>query len=843
MANFSSDMLSSCDEVLRTKHKKCLICVSGDIVDQKRSEEKDFFFIYGRNGMRKAVHIEGRCNFRNKNFTCNAGYFHGYMTFQGKKIWDDDALKNRTLVTSNQTGFDIDFLYELSIDVSVSSTTFEAASKKFNMFHNQNLPMDVLEQRVELNRKRISHAHHLYSYLEYCQRHGIKDYQIFHGTLEEEVLNHKNDLINSFVEEYTVNHECDRPGCKEALVIDGGLKPHRAICGAKACGVKVFKESGTSVLTGCSSIPQPNSKFCFNHQNSDHPVLSGDKINSKNKEKLKKYKRNECPEAGEDDLFVIETILETKKTESNETSWKVKWMDYPPEEATWEDSTSIPKFIQDYYSDVSKLGTRLPEPIIKHTKVVGENQYHYLSWSGEKGGKWLDESFFNIASEDGSVMSTVRELNSCGTRKSRDKRVKDSTLGLLVGAYPCGTVIMHAELFNSEGIAQVHGIANDFLGNVSDKERLKYVIYDDACHLSLYSKNKKIAEKTETTKFFSNLKFLVDRFHFRNHTDPYCMENNDPDKVPEIKEYNTEVCEQLMRRINKHMNCKAMNESNFYLFWLYQFDFQNLDMAGLANTMANPMSEFRWNQIKIKPVDMQKVRDESALDELTKTMSSASLNETSIYKCGDCPAAFMSEAKLKSHRNIKHDVCGFQHECEHCGNKLSSNRNLENHIKTVHLTCKKCKIAFVAIEELTQHQQKEHSSERSDFQCSECDKIMTSHRNLQNHINNVHKTCKKCGKTFDTPEEKNQHVNKEHSQDNFKCTLCGNGLSTARTLANHIKTLHLTCSLCKVEFESESERLSHIQNEHKDFKGFCGICNKDFKSEPKLLKHISSHNK
>ena len=53
-------------------------------------------------------------------------------------------------------------------------------------------------------------------------------------------------------------------------------------------------------------------------------------------------------------------------------------------------------------------------------------------------------------------MSTIK--NSCDTRKSRDKGVKAASLGLLVGACPCGIVPLFDELYHSEGIAQVHGI-------------------------------------------------------------------------------------------------------------------------------------------------------------------------------------------------------------------------------------------------------------------------------------------------------------------------------------------------------------------------------------------------
>ena len=236
---------------LQTKVEKCLVCQVGNIEIQQRSRTKEPMAIYGRNGMREVIHLEGRCKFRNENFSCNSGYYHGYMTYRGATIWNDDALNEKTIVTSDQTGFDIDYLVEIIDDITISSTTFEAAAKKFNRFHNTNLPFDVMEKRNELYEKRISHAIKLYSYLEYSQRYNIPEYQIMMKDLDSVILERKEMLQNKFRENYTVKHKCDRPGCRLALVIDGGLKPHRAICGAKACGVKVMKETGATILTGC----------------------------------------------------------------------------------------------------------------------------------------------------------------------------------------------------------------------------------------------------------------------------------------------------------------------------------------------------------------------------------------------------------------------------------------------------------------------------------------------------------------------------------------------------------------------------------------------------------------
>ena len=127
---------------------------------------------------------------------------------------------------------------ELVGDVQITNATFEAAVKKYNRFHNINLPYDVMEKRKELCRKRISDAFHLFIYLEYCQRYNITDYQVLEKDLDDSIMKHKEVMMRSYRERWSVLHRCERPGCRIALVIDGGLKPHRNICGAKTCGVR-----------------------------------------------------------------------------------------------------------------------------------------------------------------------------------------------------------------------------------------------------------------------------------------------------------------------------------------------------------------------------------------------------------------------------------------------------------------------------------------------------------------------------------------------------------------------------------------------------------------------------
>ena len=73
-----------------------------------------------------------------------------------------------------------------------------------------------------------------------------KTKKICNGNLEETILRHKSELKPSFEERWTFGHECDSPGCRDVMVINGGLTPIRAVCAAKLSGMKVFEEADIS---------------------------------------------------------------------------------------------------------------------------------------------------------------------------------------------------------------------------------------------------------------------------------------------------------------------------------------------------------------------------------------------------------------------------------------------------------------------------------------------------------------------------------------------------------------------------------------------------------------------
>ena len=77
-------------EELKSSVTKCVMCKVGKVSPVTRTgQTKADLVIYGRSGMRMARHIESRCMVRG----CRAGYFHGYMTYQGHTVYDDAALK------------------------------------------------------------------------------------------------------------------------------------------------------------------------------------------------------------------------------------------------------------------------------------------------------------------------------------------------------------------------------------------------------------------------------------------------------------------------------------------------------------------------------------------------------------------------------------------------------------------------------------------------------------------------------------------------------------------------------------------------------------------------------
>ena len=467
----------------------------------------------------------------------------------------------------------------------------------------------------------------------------------------------------------------------------------------------------------------------MNHENEKSPVANS--VSSNTRASLRKFRKESraAEKSIDDDMYIIESIHEIKTIE-DQTRYKVKWFNFPEEACTWETDENIPRFIINYYSsDTSRLGIQLPNPRIKHTKTtLAGTKYHFLSWDGERGGQWLGEDFFQLASDNEQM--NFSDL-SCQTRKSRDKRICRWNVGLFVGAFHCGTVCFWDELFISESISQVYGIFIEFLTQLPEStwRKIKHLFYDDNCHLSKFALNNVKKCDNMYTRFFAYDQIkVIDKFHFINHVDQWCIDNCDPYKIDALKNSNSEICEQLFNRVNRHTNCKSMNESRYFLFWLILFDLHNLEIMKLTMA-ADPRRTYRWENITIHPVDLSRFRQKNNVENLSKDLEVLDINNCNDNKflCNECDSSFSSSGFLDQHKFKKHGHVIKSFVCNECEKILQSKRNLDQHILKMHRICRICGLEFKSKVELDKHK-------RCHTTCEKCFMYFSTKYNFDRHM-------------------------------------------------------------------------------------------------------------
>ena len=140
----------------------------------------------------------------------------------------------------------------------------------------------------------------------------------------------------------------------------------------------------------------------------------------------------------------------------------------------------------------------------------------------------------------------------------------------------------------------------------------------------------------EYCKAMVEIPMFVDKFHFRNHVDPWCVKNCDPFKESEPNKVNTPVCEQMFTKINRHRNCKSMNEARY---WFFNIDLHNLEVERLDSSVPDPRGEFRRTQFKVIPVDFMNLPDKQTeqLHQLSEQLQSAG----EVFGRESCQVHFM----------------------------------------------------------------------------------------------------------------------------------------------------------------------------------------------------------
>lgn len=345
-------------------------------------------------------------------------------------------------------------------------------------------------------------------------------------------------------------------------------------------------------------------------------------------------------------------------------------------------------------------------------------------------------------------------------------------MGILVGAFPCGVITLFDELYGSESLTQVYAIMIEYLAclPISTRQKLIEICYDDACHFKKYSENLSRADFSDLTKFMAGLGKHVDKFHFPNHVDPWCHKNCNPQDVRHLDGVNTPICEQLFSSINKFRNAKSMNESHFFLFFLYFFDLHNLNIERKLRSVANPNSEYRYDLIQ----DLNKDGETTTLEEIPNVQELNKEYETvdqvgdmfgkltvaeetnspkiSELVCNLCGSKYKKVGNLNLHMKKKHQEVSIDPKCNVCGKTFDTEDELLKH-KPQHYRCNECCIPFEDARSLNRHNKTYHS----EVECGICNVACSDRSSYDVHMVE-HLKCNICGKGFDKQHKLNRHA-------------------------------------------------------------------------------------
>ena len=368
-------------------------------------------------------------------------------------------------------------------------------------------------------------------------RHFKDENFIIKNDIDSEIEENISKYDSAFAH-YAKCHNCSSKGCGTCIVLDGHLKAHRKIC----------KKSD------CRNDPKKGMLFC-----ADHLGSTSFKINANiNEEDLETS-----------DSFHVENIVGKRYVKKEKYyQYHVKWLGY--DECTWESHKNIPRILIEQYN---RKGT-----IHSETYIVDERKYKgidiILVMFEDETSIWLPKCALSVNPEAYDIDIELDEegLESCNTKKDK-VRFHKRTAGILVGGYPCGTMIFVKEIFGSESISQVSKTLDEIMS-----PSINCIAYDDACHLSKFVKKR----PEQFAHSFENVEIKVDKFHFKNHIDPWCKTNCNPYKCALLDNVNTEIMEQFFSWIARFSyTLKYMNRFRFHFFILDIIDKHNFVINGL----------------------------------------------------------------------------------------------------------------------------------------------------------------------------------------------------------------------------------------------------------------------
>ena len=724
-------------ETLSSDRKNCAYC-GESLSDYTRDTRVT---LYKREGPVEAVHVELRC----RDKSCRTAYRYGYHQKNGIK-YDDDILKKKYVVTSRYTAFETIYLYEVTQMVFFGQCSFSAITSIYNSLHWMSISQEI--ERYSLNEKRVTRAFFVYALLDISRRYEMP--MTFDPDSVDTTLKKYFEELHVLIQKQWGSHQCEVSGCGRALVIDGGLKTKRKICGARTAGIYKYKHSSNHTVVGCTRIPQVGEKFCGEHVSSNMPSVPANKLMTETVKKLRSSVQRVKTERTDDDIFNVVGLHGKKKSKKGEWLYLVQWQDYSTK--TWENATNIPKYIRDFHDKTGR--TDIPKPRVKSVKKAGSAVYYLLTWDGtDAAEEFVPQEDFNF--------DDVREEadeSTCNTQKHHGARMCHTSCGILIGCYPCGVIPLFEELFGSESKSQVFAYVTDFLGEVNPQE-LEFLIYDDACHLGPYATNYSKSNKkthTEATKKMAALKHVVDKLHFKGHVGTWCHQNCNPYSIPALKDCNTVICEQSFKWINGYANVKSMNEYRFRVYFTYLIDLHNLKSTGKLHLSHPTGSGTKAVYVQL-PKELEELvtckicgknnfgtkvpkrglglHMKAVHGEETDAPNTEEYNQVSTYSKGG------EEKETNAAITTEESYC----ESDPITKMLQS-LQLKSNMPTgpsgnSSLNCEICKKDFKSKRGMTKHMTSIHKTTKlleNPIKCSFCDKVCTTKSGLTRHINIAH---------------------------------------------------------------------------------------------------------
>ena len=137
-----------------------------------------------------------------------------------------------------------------------------------------------------------------------------------------------------------------------------------------------------------------------------------------------------------------------------------------------------------------------------------------------------------------------------------------------------------------------------------------------------------------------------------------------------------------------------------------------------------------------------------------------------------------------------------------------------------------------------------------EWKCSICGESLSSIKDLRSHFNTVHEgkqKCAICTESLPSIAELKNHYKKVHEGEKpYSCSICGKGFFSDHAVKGHIKCVHekskpFKCSLCTSSFFKRNGLNVHMETVHEGRKPFlCSLCDMSFSQGGGLKSHIST---